>query len=129
ADCKPEAKLAPPVGTLARSRLQEWLSFISAEIHKNFSPFFSPRASTETRQLAREFLVKRLDWLQRGVRPGPYLMGEPFTVADAYLFTVLRWAAQVGLDMSPWPTLISFRERVLERPSVIQALRTERLLE
>jgi glutathione S-transferase len=127
ADCKPAAKLAPPAGTLARCRLQEWLSFIGSEIHKNFSPFFSPRASQESKQLARENLIKRLDWLQHAVRPASFLMGEPFTVADAYLYTVLRWAGQVELDMSPWPTLVDFRERVRERPSVTQALQTEGL--
>ena len=100
ADLNPAAKLAPPAGTLERYRLEEWLSFINSEIHKSFSPLFSPEAKEDTKQYARNNLSKRLDYLHGALGTSrKFLMGEQFTVADAYLFTVLGWGAASAFDL------------------------------
>jgi len=128
ADRQPSAKLAPPAGTLERYRLVEWLAFINSEIHKGFSPLFNSAASDDTKQYARNQLQKRLTWLQGAMGSREFLMGDQFTVADAYLFTVLRWGAHVGVDLGQWPALKSFHERVGARPHVIEAMRAEGLI-
>jgi glutathione S-transferase len=126
ADLKPEAKLAPPAGTLERSRLVEWLAFLNSEIHKNVSPLFGPNPE-EVKKFATANLTRRLDWLENQLGSRSYLMGEQFTVADAYLFVILGWFGHVGLDLGKWPKLQALRERVSKRPSVDQALRAEGL--
>jgi glutathione S-transferase len=128
ADLNPAAKLAPSAGTLERYRLAEWLAFINSEIHKTFSPLFPPDASPDMKQYARAGLTKRLGWLGPQLGSKPYLMGEQFTVADAYLFVVLKWAGLVSFDLSPWPNLVAFQERVAARPHVIEAMTAEGLL-
>jgi len=128
ADRKPEAKLAPPAGTMERYRLQEWLSFINSEIHKSFGPLFNAEAKEETRQYARNLLAKRLSWLEGAMGSRTFLMGESFTVADAYLFTVLSWGAHVGVDIAKWPAIKSYYERIAARPQVIAAMQAEGLL-
>jgi glutathione S-transferase len=128
ADRNPAAKLAPPAGTLERYRLQEWLSFINSEIHKSFSPLFSPEAKEDTKQYARNYLSKRLDYLHGALGSRRFLMGEQFTVADAYLFTVLGWGARVHVDLAQWPGLKSYHERIAARPHVIEAMSAEGLL-
>jgi glutathione S-transferase len=128
ADRNPAAKLAPPAGTMERYRLMEWLSFINSEIHKSFTPLFSQEAKEETKQYARNYLGKRLNYLQSAFGLGKYLMGDEFTVADAYLFTVLGWGARVGVDIGQWPALKSFHERVASRPHVIEAMTAEGLI-
>src|SRR6186713_2454922 len=97
ADLKPETKLAPPAGTLERYRLVEWLAFLNSEIHKNISPLFNPTVSEDVKNFARGNLTKRLDWLEANIGPTPYLTGDNFTVADAYLFVILGWFGRVGL--------------------------------
>lgn len=124
ADLNPRAKLAPPSGTFARYRLMEWLSFINSEIHKAFSPLYSAEAAPEVKQYARNQLMKRLDYLQGAARQ-PYLLDDDFTVADAYLFTVLGWGAEVGLEMARWPALERYRSHIALRPSVAAALESE----
>lgn len=126
ADLKPEAKLAPPAGTLERSRLVEWLAFLNSEIHKNISPLFGPNHE-EVKKFAVANLTRRLDWLENQLGSRSYLMGEQFTVADAYLFVILGWFGRVNLDLGKWPKLQALRERVGKRPSVDQALRGEGL--
>ena len=126
ADRNPAAKLAPPAGTMERYRLQEWLSFINSEVHKAYSPLFSPEASEDMKQYARNNLTRRLDYLQGVLEGGTYLMGGQFTVADAYLFTVLRWSAHVGIDLGKWPALQAYQERVGARPHVVEALTADR---
>jgi glutathione S-transferase len=128
ADRNPEAKLAPPAGTIERYRLQEWLSFINSEIHKTFSPLFAPNASEDTKEYSRANLTKRLAWLDGAFGSKTFLMGEQFTVADCYLFTVLSWGGYVGIDIGQWPALKRFQERVGSRPHVIEALQSEGLL-
>ena len=126
ADINPAAKLAPAAGTLERYRLIEWLAFISSEIHKNYSPLFSPAASEDTKQFMRGNLAKRLDWLN-GALGSTLLTGDTFTVADAYLFTVLGWSGKVVVDLAKWPNLKRFHAELASRPSVLAALKAEGL--
>lgn len=128
ADLKPQANLAPPAGTLERYRLVEWLAFIATELHKSFGPLFNPSASEDGRRLALENLHKRLEWLENALGSQPFLMVRGFTVADAYLFVVLSWTKQVGLDLAKWPRLKSHNERVAARPQVRAALKAEGLV-
>jgi len=128
ADRNPAAKLAPPFGTMERYRLVEWLAFISSEIHKNFSPLFRDDAPEETKQYARKILTIRLDYLSRAIGNRPFLAGEQFTIADAYLFTVLGWSRHLNFDLGKWPQLQRHMERVGARPQVIEALKAEGLV-
>jgi glutathione S-transferase len=128
ADLAPDRQLAPAHGTLERYQLIEWLNFIATELHKGFSPLFRPAASADMKDAARAALQHRLDWVAQGLEGRDYLMGTRFTVADAYLFTVLGWAGVVQFDLSPWPVLEAYRQRVGGRPAVQQALRAEGLL-
>jgi glutathione S-transferase len=126
ADQNPAAKLAPPAGTMERYRLQEWLSFINSEVHKAFTPLFSSEATEETKTYARNYLAKRLAYLEGALGDNTYVMGNQFTVADAYLFTVLGWGAHVGVDIGP--KLKSYVDRVRARPHVIEAITAEGLI-
>ncbi|MDD5181044.1 MAG: glutathione transferase GstA [Gallionellaceae bacterium] len=128
ADLVPQKKLAPAAGTLERYRLQEWLNFISTELHKGFSPLFNPKAPDDWKAVARELLGKRIGIVAKQLEGRSYLMGEVFTVADAYLFTVLSWARHVKLDLSPWPALPGYLDRVASRPAVHAALVEEGLI-
>jgi glutathione S-transferase len=127
ADRDPTAKLAPPAGTIERSRLTEWLSFINSEIHKAFSPLFDSGAADEVRRYALGRLGKRLDWLEKEIGAKAFLVGEGFTVADAYLFTVLGWGSEVGVDIGRWPNLRRYHASIGARPAVLAALRSEGL--
>lgn len=127
ADQRPDSGLMPRAGTMERYRVQEWLNFISAEIHKNFSPLFNPHAAAEWKAGVLGNLRNRVGWLDGQVTGRRYLLGETFTVADAYLFTVLSWSGLVGLDLAPWPALTAYLERVRNRPRVQAALRAEGL--
>ena len=126
ADLEPEAKLAPPAGTLERYRLVEWLAFLNSEVHKNISPLFGDNGD-EVKNFARKNLARRLDWLDNQLGSHSYLMGEQFTVADAYLFVILGWFGRVGIDITKWPKLQALHQRVGARPAVDQALRAEGL--
>jgi glutathione S-transferase len=128
ADLNPAANLAPHAGTLARYRLAEWLAYINSEVHKSFSPLFQPDAPEDLKQYARANLAKRVGWLAERLGSKPYLLGEQFSVADAYLFVVLSWSVHVSFDLSPWPNLRAFQERVAARPHVVEALTAEGLL-
>jgi len=128
ADRNPAAKLAPAAGTMERYRLMEWLSFINSEIHKSFTPLFKAEATDEAKQYARRNVTGRLDYLENVIGKGQFLMGEQYTVADAYLFTVLGWGRYVNVDLGQWPQLQRYVERVGARPHVIEALKSERLL-
>jgi glutathione S-transferase len=126
ADRNPAAKLAPACGTMERYHLMEWLGFINSELHKSFVPLFRPEAPDGAKEFARTNLTLRLEYLHRALGSNTFLMGEQFTIADAYLFTVLSWGAYVKLDFSRWPQLARFVERVGKRPAVIEALQAER---
>lgn len=128
ADQRPETGLAPKSGTMERYRLQEWLNYISTELHKGFTPLFNPQTPDDWKKVVRENLHKRFDYLSKRLEGRTWLMGEQFTVADAYLFTVLGWTRFVNMDLSPWPALVQFVERVSARPAVQDALVAEGLL-
>jgi glutathione S-transferase len=128
ADQEPSAGLAPAAGTLERYKLQEWLSFITSELHKGMGSMFNPAQTPEWKEGVKATLSKRLDWLSRELEGKPYLMGDTFTVADAYLFTVLGWAPHVGFDLSKWPVFEQHAARVRARPKVVEALKAEGLM-
>jgi glutathione S-transferase len=128
ADRNPASKLAPAAGTLERYRLMEWLSYINSEVHKPFGALFSPDASEDVKKFARNNLTKRVDWLEKALGSKTFLMGEQFTVADAYLYVVLGWSSHVGIDLGKWPALKRHHERVGSRPHVIAALKAEHLI-
>lgn len=128
ADQAPLKLLAPPNGTLQRYRLQEWLTFIGTEIHKGFSPLFKPNTPDEYKAIAREGLLQRLQWVDSQLEGKQYLMGDQFTVADGYLFTVTNWAKPTNLDISGLTHLAAYRERVAARPAVQAAMKAEGLL-
>ena len=127
-DRNPALRLAPAAGTMERYRLIEWLAFINSEIHKTFSPLFRPDAPEDTKQYVLGNLAKRLDYLQGALGSKPFIMGEQFTVADCYLFTVLSWAPFVKLDLGKWPELKRYVERIQARPHVMEALKSEGLI-
>ncbi len=128
ADQHPEARLAPTPGTLERARLQEHLNFISSELHKAFSPLFSSDTPPPAREAARARVARRFDDCERLFTDGrAYLMGETFSVADAYLFVIARWAKPTGIDLARWPQLAAYVARVGERKSVREALAREGL--
>ncbi|HEY7944769.1 MAG: glutathione transferase GstA [Burkholderiales bacterium] len=128
ADRKPGSQLAPAAGTIERYRLQEWLNFITSELHKQYSPFFAPTTPAEYKTVLREKLAQRLDWVAGQLGGNDYLMGKQFTVADAYLYTILRWSPFVGIDLARWPVLAAYRSRVEARPRVREALLAEGLI-
>ncbi len=129
ADKKPDAKLAPANGTMERYRLQEWLNFITSELHKGFSPLFNPKVPDEYKKMAKEALAARFALLDKHFASnGQFLTGPQFTVADAYLFTVVNWTNFVGIDLGQWPNLKAYFGRVAERPKVQQAMKEEGLL-
>lgn len=127
ADLAPEKKLAPPAGTLERYRLQEWLNYISSEIHKGFGPLFNPKAAEDIKDAARARVSKRIGFAATALEGKNYLLGDTFSVADAYFFTILRWTHFVGIDLSPWPGLKEYLKRVAARPAVISAIKAEGL--
>jgi glutathione S-transferase len=127
ADRRPESGLVPANGTIERYRLQEWLNFLTSEIHKSFSPLFNPQAAEGWKQPARENIVRRFDFIAEQIGPNAYLTGERFTVADAYLFTLLNWCQWTGIDLGRWPALRAYHARVAARPKVQEALRAEGL--
>lgn len=127
ADLVPGKKLAPPSGTLERYRLQEWLNYISSEIHKGFGPLFNPATPEEMKTAIKARLAKRFGFAAAALEDRDYLMGDTFTVADAYLFTMLRWTHSSGVDISPWPALGKYIERIAARPAVIATLKAEGL--
>ena len=127
ADSKPDAKLVPPNGTLERYRLQEMLGFINSELHKSFSPLFNPKTPPEQRKEREEYLHKRFALIEKQLTGRPFLFGERFTVADAYLFTVTNWSNFVKLDLSAFPNLLAFQKRVADRPAVQAAMTAEGL--
>ena len=129
ADLKPDRGLAPPAGTLARARLQSWLNFIGTEVHKMYSPWlFHAEYGEQAQSVARGKLAERLAFVDRHLAAGgPFLMGESFTVADAYLFTVVSWSKWVNVDLSDFAALRAYLERVAQRPAVREAMQAEGL--
>jgi len=128
ADLRPASALAPANGSLARYRLQEALGYINSELHKSYSPLFNPATPEATREERKEYLRRRYALIEATLTRHPYLLGDDFTVADAYLFTVTRWAQFVDLDLTAFPHLQAFQQLVAARPAVARALEAEGLL-
>jgi glutathione S-transferase len=128
-DLAPELRLVPPNGTFARYHLQEWLNFISTELHKQFGPLFDPRTPTSVAEHLRGRIGNRLLYLQDVLADRAFLMGESFTVADAYLFVMLQWCPKHGIDLELYPNLDDYEHRIADRPAVQAALSAEGLLE
>ena len=128
ADQVPDKKLAPPAGTMARYRLIEWLNFITSELHKGFSPLFNKDFPEAGKEVHRKRVADRLAWVDRQLEGKSYLMGDSFSVADAYLFTVAGWGQYVGVDIKPLKNLPAYMARVAARPAVQEAMMAEGLL-
>ncbi|WIV97962.1 glutathione transferase GstA [Kinneretia aquatilis] len=128
ADLAPASNLAPAAGSMARYRLQEWLNYITSELHKGFSPLFNPATPEDYKPVARAALMARFTWVNAQLEGKQYLMGDQFTVADAYLFVVSNWGQYVGVDVSGFEHLVAFRARVASRPAVQEAMKAEGLL-
>jgi glutathione S-transferase len=128
ADQVPDKKLAPPAGTLARYQLQSWLTFIGTEIHKGFSPLFGATTPEEYKTTVKDKLKSRYTWVDEQLADKQFLMGDGFTVADAYLFTVTNWSKKLGPDLMSLPHLQAWHERVGARPAVREAMKAEGLI-
>jgi glutathione S-transferase len=128
ADQAPQKKLAPPFGTMERYRVMEWLTFIGTELHKTYSPLFNPSVPEDAKPIFRNKLVDRYKWVDSQLAGKNYLMGDSFCVADAYLFTVTRWARFVGVELAGLANLDAFMKRMEARPAVQEALKAEGLL-
>ncbi len=128
ADRAPSSKLAPAAGTMERYHLQEWLNFITSELHKQFSPLFQASTPADYKETLKEKIGKRFDWVAGQLAGKDFLMGSAFTVADAYFFTMLSWTRHVGMDLARWPVLIAYQTRVAARPKVREALLAEGLI-
>lgn len=125
AELVPERGLVPPAGTLERVRVQEWLNYIATELHKGFSPLFSRTMNEEWKPFFREILATRLAWMDAQLGGRAYVVGDHFTIVDAYLFTVLRWSTFAGLDLTRWPALHAWVEKQRARPSIHDAMIAE----
>lgn len=128
ADLAPAAKLAPPAGTIERVRVQEWLNFITSELHKGFAPLFAPNTPDDFKPVARARLVEKLTWVDGQLAGRDYLLGSAFSVADAYLFVVTSWCPHAGVELPPLANLQGFMKRMSSRPAVQAAMKAEGLL-
>ena len=129
ADQKPQSGLAPHAGTFERYRLQEWLNFITAELHKPFGALFVPSTPEDFKPIAKETIASRFAYVDRHLTSGgPFLLGAQFTVADAYLFVMTLWAKFLSIDLDRWTKLKAYSERVAARPKVHETLKEEGLV-
>jgi glutathione S-transferase len=128
ADQVPDKNLAPPAGSVARYRMMEWLSYISSDLQKGFAPLFNPETTDETRKTVHANLAVQFEFIAEQLEKTEYIAGDRFTVADAYLFTVLSWASYVEIDLGEWPKLGQYLARIVVRPSVKAAMIAERLI-
>ncbi|HWG80472.1 MAG TPA: glutathione transferase GstA, partial [Stellaceae bacterium] len=125
ADQKPESGLAPKAGTIQRYHVQEWLNFITSELHKSFTPLFRPNTPEEYAKISKENLANRFSFLDKELGKRQYLMGDKFTVPDAYAFTVVGWSKYKDIDLARWPNLKGYMDRVGARPKVQEAMKAE----
>ncbi|MGQ0665119.1 MAG: glutathione transferase GstA [Pseudomonadota bacterium] len=128
ADQRPQSGLAPAAGTMERYHLQAWPNFITSELHKTFSPLFRANTPDEYKKIAKGNLADRFGYLDRHLAGKTYLMGDRFTVADAYCFTVVGWSNYMNIDLAPWPNLGAYIKRVAARPKVQEAMKAEGLV-
>lgn len=129
ADQKPAAQLSGAPGSATRYTVLEWLGYISTELHKGFGPLFTPGTTAEQKQAAKDTIAKRFGWVAGELGNKNFLLGEQFTIADAYLFTVLGWTGYVGMDLGAWPNLKSYHARVASRPAALAAMKAEGLIQ
>lgn len=127
-DKAPATKVVPAAGSKERYKVQEWLNFITAELHKNFGPIFRPTTPDAYKQIAKENIAGRFKWIDEKLAGKSYLMGDTFTAPDAYLYVMTRWAKRIGMEMDQWPHLKAYSERVEARPKVQEALKAEGLV-
>lgn len=120
--------LAPAHGSSERYKLLEWLNFITAELHKNFGPMFSPVLADEAKAFFKDRVMAKFKYIDSQMAGRDYLMGSHFTVADGYLFTMLSWAERMKFDLSAMPNLLAYKARVAARPKVQEALTREGLM-
>ncbi|MDH3418012.1 MAG: glutathione transferase GstA [Gammaproteobacteria bacterium] len=125
ADRYPDSELAPPNGTIERTRLHEWLGFINSEIHKGFSNFFNPNLPEEMRRFVTQRLNGRFAYVDSQLKDRDYLLGDKFTVADAYLFIVCSWSPMFDFDLSPYKNVINWQSRISERDTVKEVKATK----
>lgn len=128
ADRHPDAGLLPPAGTLARAKVQQWLNYIATEMHKAHVPLFKADYPQAAKDIAIANVKRAYDFVSEALAGRPYLTGETFTVADAYLFTIVNWHRFIGLDLAPWPVLVDYQARIAARPGVQKAMAEEGLL-
>jgi len=128
ADQKPASGLAPANGTMERVRLQEWLNFTTSELHKTYGLFFRPTTPADFKVISKEHLGTRLNWLETQLAGKQYVTGNKFTIADAYLFTVLRWSPFANISLDKWPNIKAYVDRVAARPKVQEAMKAEGLI-
>ncbi len=129
ADRKPGSGLVPPAGSLERYRVQEWLNYVASEVHKTFSPLFNPKTPDAFREMVKEKLAGQFAYLDGLLKRQPFLAGSTFTAADAYAFTVINWSRspRVAIDLSRWPNLSAYMDRIAARPKVAEAMKAEGL--
>ena len=128
ADQKPESGLAPKAGSIQRYHVQEWLNFITSELHKSFTPLFRPNTPDDYVKISKENLANRFGFLDKELGKRQYLMGDKFTVPDAYAFTVVGWSRYNDIDLARWPNLKGYMDRVGARPKVQEAMKAEGLI-
>ena len=128
ADQVPAKHLAPAAGTLERYRLHEWFGYLNSEVHKAFGPFFTPGASDEAKQAARDNLGRKFDFIVSQLGNRDYLLASGFSVADAYLFVLLGWTKIVNVDLAKWPVLAAYHARIAARPAVVESMKAEGLI-
>lgn len=128
AEQHPESGLLPPPGSLARAKVQQWLNYIATEMHKAHVPLFKADYPAESKEIALANVKRAYDFVSAALVNQPYLTGTTFTVADAYLFTIVNWHKFIGLDLAPWPKLVAYQQMVAARPAVEKAMREEGLL-
>ncbi|HEY0115810.1 MAG TPA: glutathione transferase GstA [Allosphingosinicella sp.] len=126
-DQAPQSGLFPVAGDFQRYRVLEWLNYVATELHKGFAPLWNPTSPDSLKQATRELLAKKFDYVQEQLGERPCLLGEQFTLPDAYLFVILGWTRIHGIDLSRWPGLGAYAARVAERPAVDATLRAEGL--
>jgi glutathione S-transferase len=128
ADRAPEKQLAPAAGSMEHYRVLEWLNFIASEVHKSFGLQFKPNIPEETKQAMRDIITARFDIVEKQLQGRDYLLGNQFSIADAYLFTVASWAPHLKFDLGPWPAIQAYMQRVAARPAVRAAMMAEGLI-
>ncbi|MFL9502682.1 glutathione transferase GstA [Rhodopseudomonas palustris] len=129
ADKEGSGKLAPANGSPERYRLQEWLNYISTDLHKSFGPLFAPTLGDDAKNFFKDRIARHLGYVDKQLAGKDYLMGSSFTVADGYLFVILSWCDRMKIDLAPYPNLTAFKARVAARPKVQEALQSEGLLQ